>query len=62
MLDIKVFNRKCDVSMLNCNITKNNGVLITELKKILKKAAMYKKEGEDKKKKKIKLFCLNINN
>ena len=52
-LDIKVFNRKCDVSMLNCNITKNNGVLITELKKkILKKAAMYKKEGEDKKKKK----------
>ena len=52
-LDINVFNRKCDVSMLNCKITKNNGVLITELKKkILKKAAFYKKEGEDKKKKK----------
>ena len=52
-LDIKVFNRKCNVSSLNCKITKNNGVLITELKKkILKKAALYKKEGEDKKNKK----------
>ena len=52
-LEIKVFNRKCDLSSLNCEISTNNGSLVTELKrKILKKAAVYKKEGEDKKKKK----------
>ena len=52
-LDIKVFSRKCDFSSLNCKISKNDGVLITELKrKILKKASVYKKEGEDKNKKK----------
>ena len=49
-LDIKVFNRKCDVSLLNCKIIKNDGLLVTELKrKILKKAAVYKKEGKEKK-------------
>ena len=52
-LDIKVFNRKCDVSLLNCKIIKNDGLLVTELKrKILKKAAVYKKEGKEKKDKK----------
>ena len=52
-LDVKVFNRKCDVSLLNCKVTKNDGVLVTEIKKkILKKASVYKKESEDKKKKK----------
>ena len=52
-LDIKVFNRKCDTGSMNCKIIKNNGVLVTELKrKILKKASVYKEEGKDKKKKK----------
>ena len=32
-LDVKVFNRKCDVSLLNCKIIKNDGVLVNELKK-----------------------------
>ena len=52
-LDIKVFNRKCDVSLLNCKIIKNDGMLVTELKKeILKKATIFKKESEDKNKEK----------
>ncbi len=52
-LDIKVFNRRCDVSLLNCKISKNEGALVKELKrKILKKAAVYKKEGKENKDKK----------
>jgi len=52
-LNIKVFNRKCLDSLLNCKITETEGVLVTELKKeILKKAAIYKKMDEDKKGKK----------
>ncbi len=48
-LDIKIFNRKCLDTLLNCKFTQTNGVLITELKKeILKKAAIYK-ENKDKK-------------
>ena len=50
-LDIKVFNRKCDVSIIDCKITEDKGVLVTELKKeILKKATIYKKESKEKKK------------
>ena len=42
-LDIKIFNRKCDLSLVNCKISQNKGTLVTELKKeILKKAALYK--------------------
>ena len=52
-LDIKVFKRQCDVSLLNCKISKNEGALVKELKrKILKKAAVYKKEGKENKDKK----------
>ena len=52
-LDIIVFNRRCDVSLLNCKISKNEGILVKELKrKILKKAADYKKEGKENKDKK----------
>ena len=52
-LNIKVFNRKCSDSFLNCKITETEGILVTELKKeILKKAAMYKKMDNDKKGKK----------
>ena len=50
-LDIKVFNRKCENNLLNCKFIDSSGVLVTELKKeILKKAAIYKKEEDEKKK------------
>ena len=49
-LNIKVFNRKCLDSLLNCKITETEGVLVTELKKeILKKATLYKKQDKEKK-------------
>jgi len=49
-LDIKVFNRKCNSSLIDCTITNSQGVVAKELKKeILKKATLYKKENEDKK-------------
>ena len=52
-LNIKIFNRKCLASLLNCKITETEGVLVTEIKKeILKKATIYKKMDEDKKGKK----------
>ncbi len=50
-LDIKVFNRKCENNLLNCKYIDSSGVLVIELKKeILKKAAVYKKQENDKKK------------
>ena len=49
-LDIKVFNRKCENNLLNCQFIESSGVLVTELKKeILKKAAFYKKEENETK-------------
>ncbi len=52
-LDIKVFTRKCDQSLLNCKYLESKNVLVTELKKeILKKATKYQKEKKDKKEKK----------
>jgi hypothetical protein len=51
-LDIKVFNRKCIDSLLNCQFTETNDVLVRELKKeILKKATLYNEEAKAKKKK-----------
>ena len=48
-LDIKVFNRKCENSLMNCKIQETNKVLVTELKKqILKQAAIYEKGKKDK--------------
>ena len=50
-LDIKVFNRKCLKSLIDCKVTSSEGIVVKELKKeILKKATLYKKEGEEKKK------------
>ena len=50
-LDIKVFNRKCVKSLIDCKIINSDGVLVTELKKeILKKATIYKKENKEKEK------------
>ena len=51
-LDIKVFNRTCNDSLLNCNVIETEGVLVSELKKeILKKAAFYQKQDKENKKK-----------
>ena len=48
-LDIKVFNKKC-LAQSNCTISEKSGDLIPELKtKILKTAAIYKKENKKKK-------------
>jgi hypothetical protein len=48
-LNIKVFTRRCETSLLNCKYIDSNDVLVTELKKeILKKAAIYKKQNLDK--------------
>ena len=47
-LDIKIFNRKCIDTIINCNITNIEGDLINEIKKeILKKAAIYKSQRKD---------------
>ena len=44
-LSIKVFNRKCNDNLLNCNFTEVEGSLVTELKKeILKRATKYKSD------------------
>ena len=44
-LDIKIFNRECSASSLNCTINDVEGNLVTELKKeILKRAAKYKND------------------
>ena len=47
-LNIKVFYKKCS-SYENCAISERSGKLVTELnKKILQKAAIYKKTYKDK--------------
>ena len=47
-LNIKVFYKKCK-DIINCKITEKTGTLATELKKkILNKAAIYKKESKKK--------------
>jgi len=54
-LDIKVFKKICNESLVNCKISENANELISELKKqILKKATIYKEEN--KKKPKNNLF------
>ena len=48
-LDIKVFNRKCENSFVNCKYSEIGGNLSTEIRKeILKKATLYKKNSEEK--------------
>ena len=49
-LDLKIFYRNCD-SQNRCKVTEKDGTLVNELKKeILKKAALYQKEDNNKKK------------
>ena len=51
-LNIKIFTRKCELNLNNCTFTETNKVLVSELtKEILKKAALYKQQGEKKKNK-----------
>ena len=48
-MDIKIFSRKCKDTLANCSFTNLDGNIATEIKKeILKKAAIYKKEIDDK--------------
>ena len=45
-LNIKVFTRKCESSLMNCKFLDTNNTLVSELKKeILKKAAIHKKQN-----------------
>jgi hypothetical protein len=47
-LDIKIFNRKCVDSFMNCVVSNLDGNLPTEIKKeILKKAASYKNQKNE---------------
>ena len=47
-LNIKVFYKKCDLSM-KCSVSENSGNIKIQLKKeILKKATIYKKQTQDK--------------
>ena len=51
-LDIKVFNKKCNKTFVECKIVSKSGSIVDELKReILKKATIYKKENEEKDKK-----------
>tara|TARA_B100000683_G_C12269396_1_gene465088 strand:+ start:103 stop:684 length:582 start_codon:yes stop_codon:yes gene_type:complete len=48
-LDIKIFNRVCVDSLINCKVTTTDKVLVNEIKKqILKKAALYEKQKKGK--------------
>lgn len=48
-LEVKIFNRKCSDTILNCKFTETDGILTNEIKKeILKKATKYKSEQNKK--------------
>ena len=48
-LVVKIFNRKCTDSLLDCKFYESDGDLSNEIKKeILKKAALYKEEIDEK--------------
>ena len=54
-VDIKIYNKRCSNNLLNCEIIRTDGVLVTELKrKILKNAAILKETKEKEKKEKKK--------
>ena len=49
-LDVKIFNRKCTNSLINCKFSESSGDLSNEIKReILKKAAIYKEQIDEKK-------------
>tara|TARA_B100001175_G_scaffold47063_1_gene36413 strand:+ start:5314 stop:5913 length:600 start_codon:yes stop_codon:yes gene_type:complete len=48
-LDVKIFNRKCTVSLIDCKFSESSGDLSNEIKReILKKAAIYKAQIDEK--------------
>ncbi len=54
-LDIKIFTRTCSNNLINCKYIDTNKLLVNEIsKEILKKAAIYKKQDIEKKRKKNK--------
>ena len=49
-LDVKIFNRKCTNSLIDCKFSESSGDLSNEIKReILKKAAIYKAQIDEKK-------------
>ena len=49
-LDVKIFNRKCTNSLIDCKFSESSRDLANEIKKeILKKAAIYKAQIDEKK-------------
>ena len=54
-LDVKIFNRKCTNSLVNCKFSESSGDLSNEIKReILKKAAIYKAQIDENKNKQYK--------
>ena len=48
-LDVKIFNRECTESLLNCKFSESSGDLSMEIKKeILKRATLYKEQIDEK--------------
>jgi len=48
-LDIKIFNRVCIDSLINCKVTNTDKLLVKEIKKqILKRAAIYENDKKEK--------------
>ena len=48
-IDVKVHSKICTNDLSNCKIIQTDGVLVTEIKKkILKQAAIYEKQNQDK--------------
>ena len=54
-LDVKIFNRQCSISLIDCKFSELQGNLSNEIKKeILKKATIYEQQIDEKNKPKTK--------
>jgi hypothetical protein len=62
-LDVKIFNRECTESLLNCKFYESSGNLSNEIKKeILKRAVIYKEQIDEKNPKKDYKIPKNFGN
>ncbi len=62
-LDVKIFNRECTESLLNCKFYESSGDLSNEIKKeILKRAVIYKEQIDEKNTKKDYKIPKNFGN
>ena len=62
-LDVKIFNRECTESLLNCKFYESSGDLSNEIKKeILKRAVIYKEQIDEKNPKKDYKIPKNFGN